>query len=31
MSSLKTFHDHFPGIFSENEEIDTEGSTHQDT
>lgn len=31
MSSLKIFHDHFPDSFSENEEIDTEGSTHQDT
>ena len=23
--------DHFPGVFSQNEEIDAERSTHQDT
>ena len=31
MSSLKTFYDQFPGISSENEEIDVERSTYQDT
>ena len=29
--SLKTFHDQFPGVFSENVEIDAERSTHQNT
>ena len=29
--SLKTFYDQFPGVFSENEEIDAERSTHQET
>ena len=29
--SLKTFYDQFPGVFSENEEIDAERSIHQDT